>query len=168
LLSDFQHEIDDATAKQEIWAQPIGDTEKSQLIKARKGQGVFRFNVEQQETRCRLTLVADKRFLIASHIKPWADATNNERLDGSNGLLLAPHADRLFDRGWISFGDSGEVLLAASEIATVMLAWGLDPQRNVGPFSKKQSAYLAYHRERILRRGKDSQELNSIVKKVAT
>ncbi|MFJ4290157.1 HNH endonuclease [Cupriavidus sp. NPDC089707] len=167
LLSDSQHEIDDAKAEREILGQPIEETEKSQLIKARKGQGIFRFNVEQLESRCRLTHVADKRFLIASHIKPWANATNNERLDGSNGLLLAPHADRLFDRGWISFGDGGEVFLAASEIATVMMAWGLDPGKGVGPFSEKQSAYLAYHREHILRRGKGGQELNAIVTMVA-
>lgn len=162
MLSDFQHEIEGAKAEQELWAQPIGETEKTQLIKARKGQGIFRLNVEKLESRCRLTRVADKRFLIASHIKPWASATNSERLDGYNGLLLAPHADRLFDRGWISFGDGGEVLLAAPEIATLMLAWGLDPQKNVGIFSKKQSNYLAYHREYILRRGKGSQELNTI------
>ncbi|MGN5476901.1 HNH endonuclease [Cupriavidus basilensis] len=161
MLSDFQHEIEAAKAEQELWAQPIGETEKTQLIKARKGQGIFRLNVEKWESRCRLTRVADKRFLIASHIKPWANATNSERLDGYNGLLLAPHADRLFDKGWISFGDSGEVLLAAPGIATVMLAWGLDPQRNVGNFGKKQCTYLAYHRERILRRGKDSHGLNA-------
>lgn len=168
ILSAFQQEVDDAKAERELLVQPIGETEKSQLIKARKGQGIFRLNVEQLESRCRLTHVADKRFLIASHIKPWARATNSERLDGYNGLLLAPHADRLFDRGWISFGDGGEVLLAASEIATVMLAWGLDPQRSVGAFSKRQSAYLAYHRERVLRRGKGGgQKLDAIVAMVA-
>lgn len=166
MLSDFQHEIENAKAEQEIKAQPIRDTEKSQLIKARTGQGIFRLNVEKLEKRCRLTGVTDKRFLIASHIKPWAKATNSERLDGYNGLLLAPHADRLFDRGWISFGDRGEVLLAAPEIAVIMLAWGLDPKQCVGTFSKKQSAYLAYHREHILQRGKDGGGFNAIVTSV--
>jgi hypothetical protein len=34
----------------------------------------------------------------------------NERLSGANGLLLSPHADKLFDRHWISFDAGGELL----------------------------------------------------------
>ncbi|MGH8783212.1 HNH endonuclease [Paraburkholderia sp.] len=44
-----------------------------------------------------------RELLIASHIKPWRESDNEERLDGMNGLLLATHADRLFDRYLMSF-----------------------------------------------------------------
>jgi hypothetical protein len=41
--------------------------------------------------------------LIASHIKPWRDCTEEERLHPANGLLLATHVDKLFDRFLLSF-----------------------------------------------------------------
>jgi hypothetical protein len=47
----------------------IPETEKEQLIKARRGQGVFKDRVEAIEATCRMTGVNDKRFLIASHIE---------------------------------------------------------------------------------------------------
>jgi len=49
--------------------------------------------------------------LVASHIKPWRHAENDERLNRHNGLMLAPHADFLFDRGFISFSD-GRLLIS--------------------------------------------------------
>ena len=47
--------------------------------------------------------------LNARHIKPWRDASDAERLDGANGLLLAPHIDHLFDEGCITFSSSQEL-----------------------------------------------------------
>lgn len=90
----------------------IPDTEKSQLILARRGQGLFRRRLEYIESGCRLTGVSDRAHLRASHIKSWRDSTNRERLDGNNGLLLAPHVDHLFDRGFISFEDNGKLLVS--------------------------------------------------------
>jgi hypothetical protein len=68
-------------------------TEVEALVKARRGQGVFRQNVARVEPRCRITRVANPTYLIASHIKPWRHASNEERLSGENGLLLAAQAD---------------------------------------------------------------------------
>ena len=49
----------------------LSRTEAEAVIKARKGQGVFRRNVELIEPLCRITGLKDRRLLIASHIKPW-------------------------------------------------------------------------------------------------
>lgn len=126
----------------------IPETEKELLAKARVGQGVFKTRVIQIEGRCRVTGVDNPTLLIASHIKPWSESDNRERLDGNNGLLLAPHVDKLFDRGWISFTDNGDLLVTygADE---VLQAWGIDPESNVGAFSEKQAKYLEYHREHV-------------------
>src|SRR5687768_1513924 len=75
----------------------VGPTFREQLVRARRGQGVFRANVLLREESCRVTHVSEPRHLKASHIKPWRDATDAERLDGANGLLLSPHIDHLFD-----------------------------------------------------------------------
>lgn len=35
------------------------------------------------------------------------------RLDVFSSLLLAPHLDALFDGGWVSFDDAGELLVSS-------------------------------------------------------
>ena len=62
-----------------------------------------------------MTRVNEPRHLRASHIKPWRDATDVERLDGSNGLLLSPHIDHLFDEGYLMFS-SGQELVFVPEV----------------------------------------------------
>ncbi|MGC3834414.1 HNH endonuclease [Moritella viscosa] len=75
----------------------LTETEKEQLVKARRGQGKYRRNLEKIESCCRVTGLANKQFLVASHSKPWRVSSNFEKLDGNNGFLLSPHIDRLFD-----------------------------------------------------------------------
>ncbi|WP_200638904.1 HNH endonuclease [Stutzerimonas xanthomarina] len=129
----------------------LSPTEREQLIRSRVGQGAFRVNVMEVEKACRLTGIADGRFLIASHIKPWRESKNEERLDGYNGLMLAPHVDKLFDRGWISFADNGDLLIASETPVSLLSSWGIEAGQNVGAFSAKQQAYLLYHREFVFR-----------------
>jgi len=86
----------------------LGDNEEQALIKARRGQGLFRQKVAHIERFCRVTRVDRPEHLIASHIKPWRESDNRERLFEGNGLLLTPTIDHLFDRGFISFENNGE------------------------------------------------------------
>ena len=156
MIVDRVKELGDQLKADEIEQTIQGDetlapTEREQLVRSRIGQGAFRLNVMTGEKACRLTGVTDGRFLIASHIKPWRDCENAERLDGENGLMLSPHADKLFDRGWISFADNGDLLIAADAPLAVMASWGLHASQNVGTFSAKQQAYLQYHRAEIFR-----------------
>jgi putative restriction endonuclease len=133
---------------------PISDSEGEQTVKVRRGQGLFRVRVSKIEKKgCRLTGVRNPRLLRASHIKPWRSCTTYERLDGANGLLLTPHVDHLFDNGYISFEDSGDVKvssrLTAAEIDQLGLADACG--RNVGTFSERQKAYLAQHRKHVFK-----------------
>jgi hypothetical protein len=93
----------------------------------------------------------NKALLIASHIKPWSECDNAERLDGNNGLLLSPHIDKLFDRGWITFTDAGDLLCADPSIERALQQWGVELPLNVGLFSLKQAKFLSYHRDVIFR-----------------
>lgn len=136
----------------------IGATEKDQIIKARRGQGRFRENVQGFEKGCRISGVTHAQFLIASHIKPWRVATNQERVDGENGLLLSPNIDFLFDRGFISFGDDGTLLISpvADKSCLRRLGIPIDGSINVGTFSPKQQKYLSFHRRNVfLETGRD-------------
>src|SRR5690606_31286306 len=75
----------------------LSETERHAIILARRGQGKFKQNVMQVESHCRITKVNRFEHLRASHIKPWRDCSNEERLASSNGLLLTPSIDHLFD-----------------------------------------------------------------------
>ncbi|WP_216017302.1 HNH endonuclease [Roseovarius nubinhibens] len=130
----------------------IGVTEKYQLVMSRVGQGQYRKNLEQHEIGCRITKITDGRFLTASHIKPWSKSTDFEKLDGNNGLLLSPHVDRLFDRGYISFEDNGAMMSSPSLPPQVILAWGLSAVLEKRPLTKEQASYMEYHRTKIFRK----------------
>jgi hypothetical protein len=130
----------------------VGPTFREQIVKARRGQGVFRSNVLLREGYCRVTKVSEPPHLKASHIKPWRDANDAERLDGANGLLLSPHIDHLFDDGYITFS-AGQQLVIVREVRDKLLdAWGIDAGVRVGDFSQEQNAYLEYHRVNVFKR----------------
>lgn len=130
----------------------IGPTVKRQLVNSRRGQGIFKSNVRLNERCCRVTGEADPRLLVASHIKPWKDSSDQEKLDGCNGLLLSPHVDSLFDKGLISFQDDGSVLVSSKLDSKTLERWGLEQVTNVGAFSTSQAGYLAYHREHVFKK----------------
>jgi putative restriction endonuclease len=146
-LSTSQNEMDAI-----LHDSAIGETERSQLVNARLGQGKFKRNVSKIESACRVTGMANIDLLIASHIKPWHKCSNSERLDGNNGLLLSPHVDRLFDRGWISFDNSGRVLVSRYCSDTVLQYWKIDLGKNVGAFNSNQCNYLDFHRSSIFKK----------------
>jgi hypothetical protein len=137
-------------AQLEIEGRKIdGELERIQLSKSRRGQGIFRANVRLVESYCRVTGVSNMKHLRASHIKPWAASNDEEKLDGFNGLLMSPHVDHLFDRGFISFRDSGEILVSKELNRLVLEQWSIRPDRNVGEFRKGQFQYLDYHRDLV-------------------
>jgi putative restriction endonuclease len=132
--------------------QRIPETDREALVIARRGQGLYKRNVMKIERTCRITGVDREEHLRASHCKPWRDSSNEERMDGENGLLLTPNADHLFDRGFIGFEDNGNVLISPVADKTSLARMGLDGLRlqNVGRFSEGQRHYLEYHRTNVL------------------
>lgn len=142
-----EHEIE------QVWKdRQIPDTDRQAIVLARRGQGLFKDRVRAIEKACRITHVDRIEHLRASHCKPWRDATNEERLDGENGLLLTPNADHLFDRGFIGFENNGDLLISPVVDRGALSKLGIDPSRpiNVGGFSEGQRKYLEFHREYVL------------------
>jgi 5-methylcytosine-specific restriction protein A len=130
----------------------LAATTSLRFVGVRSKQSLFRRRLLTVERSCRITGIADLRFLRASHIKPWSKcSTGDQRVDGSNGLLLTPHADFLFDRGWITFENSGALVPSRRIPGTVVARLGLNlkPGRNCGAFSTRQSQYLEYHRNAV-------------------
>ncbi len=131
----------------------IPETTRLAIVKARVGQGIFRDEVSKIEKHCRLTGVEDADHLVASHIKPWKDSDNRERLSGQNGLMLTPTPDHLFDKGFISFGDDGRLLYAA-RVNRAALAKMKVPEEGfaAGRFNPAQVEFLRYHRSYIFKK----------------
>jgi putative restriction endonuclease len=129
----------------------MSETTRKALIHARIGQGKFKENVARYERECRLTHVENPNHLIASHIKPWRESDNDERLAGGNGLLLTPSIDHLFDRGFISFADEGEVLISPVADTESLSRMGVrcDSPIFAGRFNSDQKHFLNYHRNEI-------------------
>ncbi len=91
----------------------ISKTEKKSIIKSRVGQGVFREHLIRYWGGCSVSCCRLSDILIASHIKPWRVADNDERLNIYNGLLLLPNYDKLFDKGYISFSVKGKIIFSS-------------------------------------------------------
>jgi hypothetical protein len=132
--------------------QSIPETDRMAIIRARKGQGLFKERVRKIESRCRITGVENPVHLVASHCKPWRDATNEERLDGENGLLLTPSIDHLFDRGFIGFEDNGRLIISPVAHQPALQRMGIDTTKaiNVGAFTSGQKQFLDFHRKDVL------------------
>lgn len=144
--------VEDKLAER-IAAQPMPPTKRQAIIQARRGQGLFRANVLRVERGCRITGITNPTHLIASHIKPWrACESPAEQLDGENGLLLTPNVDHLFDHGFISFSDEGDIIVSPTVEATELRELGVDPAKRVGLFSPNQRTYLAFHRAAVLKK----------------
>lgn len=124
-------------------------TERDALTKARLGQGLFRQRVAELEPVCRVTGLERQEFLVASHIKPWRDCDNRERLSGSNGLLLSPHIDKLFDRHWISFDSGGQLIWQHEAAGEALRCWGIEGVNLIRPFNREQEDFLQAHRSAL-------------------
>lgn len=83
------------------------------IIQRRKGQNLFRKAVlSAYDYQCCVTGISDTRFLVASHIKPWAEDEHN-RLNPHNGLCLSTFYDRAFDIGLITLTEDYKLIVSS-------------------------------------------------------
>ncbi|NVK56821.1 MAG: HNH endonuclease [Alteromonadaceae bacterium] len=123
-------------------------TEKSVLVKARVGQGKYRQDLIDLWGKCALTGLENRDFLIASHIKPWRDSSETEKLDKYNGLLLVANLDRAFDKGYISFDETGDIMISKELEEYTKLGISSSGKLHINEQSRE---YLLYHREMLFR-----------------
>lgn len=127
------------------------NTDAERLVVQRVGQDIFRKSLEDYwQACCAVTGIKDRSLLRASHISPWADSTDAQRLDVYNGILLAAHLDAAFDKHLMTISPAGELLFSSSRLSQRGLAL-LRPRDPEGPIrlSPQHQAYLAHHRARF-------------------
>ncbi len=131
---------------EEIYAPSVTETERDYLVAARVGQGQFRRELVRRFAGvCPVTGIKQEQLLLASHIKPWQVCNNVERLDPMNGILLSALADRLFDKGLVSFSPDGVVLVSKYLSAEDREKCGVHSWHPLR-VDDHSGAYLDYHR----------------------
>jgi hypothetical protein len=123
-------------------------TERSGLVTSRVGQGAYRKRIiHRWEYKCAVTNFNKLDILIASHIVPWSNATDHERLDVNNGLLLSPTYDALFDKHLITFDNNGKIILSDQIEHTAYQKIGVTGKEQIHDLSRYNVQYLERHNE---------------------
>lgn len=126
-------------------------TEREAIVKARIGQGRFRESLIDYWAACAVTGCSEVALLRASHIKPWAKATLEERLSLYNGLLLSPALDACFDSGYVSFDDEGKILISEHFKADDARCLGVHSDMCLKRIEPEHKKYLGFHREHVFK-----------------
>jgi putative restriction endonuclease len=130
---------------------PIFRTEVERQVRQRIGQGLFREALmDYWEGRCAVTGVEQSALLRASHIKPWVDcASDAERMDVFNGLLLTADWDAAFDAGLVTFDPTGRAVASQRLGATAQVRLGIDRHRITRPLTDEHRRYLDWHTAQV-------------------
>ena len=123
-------------------------TERAGLVTSRVGQGAYRKRIiHRWEYKCAVTNFNKLDILIASHIIPWSKATDQERLDVNNGLLLSPTYDALFDKHLITFDSKGKIQLSDQIELSAYQKIGITGKEQINDLSMYNVQYLERHNQ---------------------
>lgn len=151
--SDYAHQQEDTILAEINKVQndaTLSVTEREAIVKARVGQGKFRDKLVDYWRGCSVSTFSHFDLLVASHIMPWRDADNQQRLDVFNGLLLLPNYDKLFDKGYISFDDNGRIIYSRYIDDTDRRLLKMDNTLHLIKIEDEHKTYLKYHRDNCL------------------
>ncbi|MFC4799461.1 HNH endonuclease [Neobacillus sp. GCM10023253] len=125
-------------------------SEKEYLAKVRTTQGKFRENLLRISPVCKICGMNITELLVASHIKPWKDSDNHERIVSYNGFLLCPSHDAAFDKGYITFNNDGKIILShlIDNQNKELLNLNEDIKIELHPSQQK---YITWHRENVFK-----------------
>jgi len=152
-FGEKEHPIMIKREEKSIEKENIDNKNKKQLVSARIGQGKYREKLYKECPFCPITSVSDDRLLIASHIKPWVQSNNIEKIDPKNGFMFTPNIDKLFDRGFITFTDDKKMITSPWISKMTYKNLNIIPNKtylNI-PIDWRED-YLKYHRENIFKK----------------
>ncbi|MFC0472835.1 HNH endonuclease [Halalkalibacter kiskunsagensis] len=69
----------------------------------------------------------------------------------NNGLLLCPNHDSLFDKGYISFGDEGKIMVSDKLEEATKIFLNINETMSLR-LNDRQREYIKWHRESIFKR----------------
>ena len=127
------------------------EAEAEAKVKIRKGQEKFRKQLlPLWDNHCALCGISLPELLHASYSKPWKDATNEERLDPYNGILLCRNHDALYDNGYIAFDGTGKIHIS-SEIDRIDYGkYDIHEKMRVARVEENKQ-YFKWHKREVFR-----------------
>ena len=138
-------------ASMQFAAQNYGKGKQQESSRSRKSQVKYREELYNEFKHCPFTHIDEFKLLIASHIKPHAVSTKKEQADSNNGLMLSPLYDKLFDKGYISFKENGELLISdwLSPQNRSRISFEYSPEDLF--LNEQRKEYLEYHRVNVFK-----------------
>jgi len=157
ILLDYQYRTFVHPSALHIIDEVSIDTAEIEEIKKsyRIGQEKYRRTVIEYMVQCPFSKITDERLLIASHIKPYnvcmKEKREDQALDYLNGLALSPTYDRLFDQGYITFSDKGELICGTQLSSYTWDKLNINPnaKNKMRIFPENREGYLDYHRKHV-------------------
>lgn len=117
--------------------------------KSRPGQNKYKKGLVQEFGECPFSHIKDDRLLIASHIMPFASCNKAQQYDVDNGLLLSPLYDKLFDKGFITFDQQGNlkktIWISPSEWVKIPLTYAINDLH----LTANRKNYLKFHETHV-------------------
>lgn len=135
----------------EVPVEVIEEIKKSYRV----GQEKYRREVIEYMAQCPFSKITDERLLIASHIKPYSicikEKRDDQALDFLNGLALSPTYDRLFDQGYITFTNEGELICGTQLSSYTWDKLNINPtaKNKMRIYPEKREEYLEFHRQNV-------------------
>ena len=138
-------------ASMQFAEQNYGKGKQQESSRNRKSQVKYREELYNEFKHCPFTHIDEFKLLIASHIKPHAVSTKKEQADPNNGLMLSPLYDKLFDKGYISFKENGELLISdwLSPQNRSRISFEYSPEDLF--LNEQRKEYLKYHRVNVFK-----------------
>lgn len=131
--------------------QEIIETDAKIQTKMRLGHQTYKDKLLQLWNKeCVICKINIPELLRASHAKPWRDSNSQERLDPYNGLLLCAHHDALFDKGFISFNEYGELLLSNELLVSYPYIYAINPETKIQVYEENLK-YLLWHQSYVFK-----------------
>lgn len=127
--------------------------------KQRRGQQAFRRELIKNDINhgCRIKhcKISEPSFLTASHILPWKESDEKQKVEIYNGFLLCPTHDFLFDNHLITFKDDGSIIISKDIDHILYEDFNIDKDTKIEVFEENKK-YLAKHRETFYEKEKNN------------
>lgn len=148
IIENYEKDKINKVTEIEKYTEELEGKEKEAVVKVRINQDKFREKLINKYKKCCLCNVNMNELLVASHIKPWSISDANEKLDIHNGLLMCPNHDKLFDRGYISFDDTGRILISERLDDNNRMYMNITAKMKID-ITEENIKYIKYHRKNV-------------------
>ncbi|MBN1051609.1 hypothetical protein DV092_06005 [Clostridium botulinum] len=135
----------------EIILKKVKNKFSKATVKVRTSQKKFRDELIDKYGCCQICGIDEPNLLKASHSKPFSVCNNEESVDVYDGLLLCDKHDGVYDKGYITFDDQGNIIvsdkLSKENIKRLNLTYDIKIE-----LEQEHIKYIKYHRNNIFKK----------------